>query len=119
MTKLTPKAKAKAKAKAKTKPKTTKPFTPSQLLDKIGVDAILERIAEGDYYSVIAKDVGVARNTMLAWLQNNYSDLYAHAREARADKIAEDILEIADDSASDKYTDQNGVERTDSEVVAR
>lgn len=44
---------------------------------------------------------------------------YAGACETRAETIFEDLLVIADDSSQDTYFDENGVERTDHEVVAR
>ena len=44
---------------------------------------------------------------------------YARACEARAETIFEDILDISDDSSNDTFTDENGVERTNNEVIAR
>lgn len=46
------------------------------------------------------------------------NDQYTRAREERADKIFEEILEIADDSSGDKKYTENG-EVLDSEYVAR
>lgn len=47
------------------------------------------------------------------------SERYARACEARADYIFEDMLNIADDNSSDVYYDDNGVERTDNDVIQR
>lgn len=44
---------------------------------------------------------------------------YARACEIRADNIFDDILSIADDNSRDTYTDANGVERTDNDVIQR
>ena len=44
---------------------------------------------------------------------------YAHAREAQADLLAAEILEIADDSSGDIITDKDGRTRLDREFVAR
>ena len=44
---------------------------------------------------------------------------YARAREAQADQFAEDIIAIADDGIGDTYTDADGNERTNQDVIAR
>lgn len=44
---------------------------------------------------------------------------YARACEARADKIFDDLLDIADDGSNDTYVDDNGMPRTDTEVIQR
>jgi hypothetical protein len=51
--------------------------------------------------------------------KNAFSEQYARAREAQADALFDEILDIADESANDSYTDENGNERTNQEVVAR
>ena len=43
---------------------------------------------------------------------------YARAREQRADKMAEEILEIADDGKNDTYETEDGT-RTNQDVIAR
>ena len=48
-----------------------------------------------------------------------FAQRYARAREAQADKMAEDILQIADDGSNDTYEDEDGNPRTDHDVVAR
>lgn len=67
-------------------------------------DAICERIADGDSLRTIcADDDFPARSTVFKWLSQNaaFADQYAHAREAQADAIFDDILEIADDGQND------------------
>ncbi len=48
--------------------------------------------------------------TVFRWLaaKPDFRDQYACAREAQADAMAEDILEIADDGSSDTFEDGNG-----------
>lgn len=41
------------------------------------------------------------------------------AREARADRLAEEILAIADDGSNDTYIDAAGNQRTDHDAIAR
>lgn len=47
------------------------------------------------------------------------SERYARACEIRAENIFEDILNIADDNSNDTYIDDNGIERTDNDVIQR
>lgn len=44
---------------------------------------------------------------------------YARACEARADKIFDDMLSIADENSRDTFIDDNGVERTNQDVIQR
>ena len=45
--------------------------------------------------------------------------LYAAAMHARADKYAEETIEIADDGSNDTYVDGDGKVRTDTDVIGR
>jgi hypothetical protein len=85
-------------------------------------DVICEKIADGQSLrDICTADDMPSRSTVFKWLseQKEFSDQYARAREAQADKLADEILSIADESVNDTYTDDNGNERTDHEVVAR
>ena len=95
-----------------------KELTASKKLDAVGIDVICERVADAEFYDVIAKSYGVARGSLMAWLARQ-PDAYAHAREARADKLAEDILEIADDSSHDVIVDEGGNVKINGEFVQR
>jgi hypothetical protein len=67
-------------------------------------DAICERIADGESLRDICKDEGMpARSTVFKWLSQSaeLADQYAHAREAQADAIFDEILSIADDGRND------------------
>ncbi|MRT15310.1 hypothetical protein GJV07_24135 [Enterobacteriaceae bacterium RIT711] len=44
---------------------------------------------------------------------------YARAREVQAEILAEEIIEIADDSSGDVFVDDDGREQTNHERVAR
>ena len=58
----------------------------------------------------------------MAWLDGSrpeFSEQYARAREAQADKLAEEALQIADDGHSDTYVDGDGNVKTDTEVIQR
>jgi hypothetical protein len=87
-------------------------------------DAICTRIAEGDSLRKICDSDGMPSQSMVfRWLADeNYKafrEQYACAREAQADKLAEEILSIADDGENDTYVDENGNTRTDQDVIGR
>lgn len=60
-------------------------------------------------------------STFHNWLDKDESkrERYARATQLRADAIFEDILNIADENYKDTYVDDNGIERTDHDVVQR
>jgi hypothetical protein len=94
-------------------------LTPAQdKLNAIGIEVICERIANCETFREITKDVGVGLGVFSGWLIK-HSEQYARAMELRADKMADDILQIADDGLNDSYTDENGVVRVNQDVIAR
>ena len=84
---------------------------------------ICTHIADGKSLRNIGAMKGMPhQDTIMAWLNGSkpdFSELYARAREAQADKLAEEALQIADDGRSDTYLDAEGNERTDNEVIQR
>ena len=85
--------------------------------------AICEHIAAGKSLRTIAAlDRMPTQSTIMVWLDGKHPDFteqYARAREAQADKLAEEILAIADDGRSDTYLDAEGNEKTDNEAIQR
>ena len=61
------------------------------------------------------------RRTVFKWLEVHkaFQHQYARAREAQADALADEILDIADESDNDIVTDGEGNERTNHEAIAR
>lgn len=58
--------------------------------------------------------------TFYKWLEdNNKSKRYARATEIRAEKLFDEIIDIADESHNDTYTDKDGKEYTNHEVINR
>lgn len=90
-------------------------------LDAVGMDEICARTADCVPMRTIAADIGVSWATLNTYISATPERIeqYARAREAQADKLAEDILAIADDGMSDVYLDADGNERTNQEVIAR
>ena len=62
-----------------------------------------------------------ASSTVFKWLgeQKAFSEQYARAREAQMEVMAQEIVDIADDSSEDAQTDDNGNVRQNSEFVQR
>lgn len=85
-------------------------------------DIICGRLAEGESLRRICKDEDMpASSTVFKWLaaHREFSEQYTRAREAQADAMADEILEIADEGRNDTYMGEDGVERTDHDVIAR
>lgn len=84
---------------------------------------ICERMATGESLRSICRSPGFPSEAAVRqWAiadREGFASHYARAREAQMDALAEEILEIADDSARDVVVDENGAEKTNHEVVAR
>lgn len=84
-------------------------------------DAICQRLTEGESLRAIClSDDMPAASTVFKWLSERqaFSEQYARAREAQADHLAEEILQIADDGTNDTYQTDNG-EAVNHDVIAR
>lgn len=76
---------------------------PSSFTQEIA-DMICSRLMEGESLNSICKDEGFpAKGTVCRWLATNesFQDQYARAREFQADALADEIIDIADDSSND------------------
>ena len=67
-------------------------------LDKVGEQAILDRIAAGISTRGLIKSLGIGSRAFYEWLDRieGRRDRYQHARQLWAASIAEETLEIAD-----------------------
>ena len=73
-------------------------------------DAICERLSDGESLRSICRDDDMpSKATVFRWLRmhDEFSDQYARAREAQADTLFDDVLEIADDARND-WMERNG-----------
>ena len=96
---------------------TGRPSTYSQEV----ADAICEHIAHGkSLVSYCLQDGAPSYRAVMRWLEANetFRQNYAQAREAQADYLAEEIVQIADDGLNDTY-EVDGETRTNQDVVAR
>ena len=110
-------------AKKKPTPKKRKTGRPSLYTEALAAK-ICERLAEGETLRSICRDEKMpGKTTVLRWLGDeknaDFRTQYAHAREMQADRFAEEILEIADDTSEDWSTDKDGKKTLDHEHVQR
>lgn len=73
-------------------------FTPEK------ANAICERLIDGESLRSICLDQDMpSASTVCRWLGQNeeFQKQYAHARNAQADTLADEILDIADDASND------------------
>lgn len=76
---------------------------PSDYTEELAL-AICERIADGESLrSICLDDAMPAKSSVFKWLREHeaFSDHYARAREAQADSLADEMLDIADDGSND------------------
>lgn len=82
---------------------------PSEFNQEIA-DKICERLIEGDSLRELSRDEGFpSAGTILRWVARypEFQKQYAHAREAQADALFDEILDIADDGSND-WMERNG-----------
>lgn len=94
---------------------------PSSFTQEIA-DLICEGLAEGHSLRSLCKADNMPNaGTVCRWLATNetFREQYARAREAQAETLFDEMLDIADDGRNDKYEDENGNVRTDHDVIAR
>ena len=94
---------------------------PTDYLPEVAED-ICNLLMLGESLRSICKRPGMpAIRTVMYWLQrhDDFMQQYARAREVQAELLAEEIIEIADDSSGDVTIDEDGREQTNHERVAR
>lgn len=82
--------------------------------------AVIARLMEGDSLRKAAKACGVDPSTVLGWVDSDpaYSQQYTQARARGYQLLADEILEISDDSSQDVIETEHGP-KVNAEVVAR
>jgi hypothetical protein len=75
---------------------------PSSYTEEVA-DAICDGMALGRSLMAVLRDLDIPASTVFNWLHANptFMEKYARAREAQADYIAEEILDISDDLRDD------------------
>lgn len=86
-------------------------------------DQICDRLAAGESLRAICRDEAMPdEKAVRTWALENregFYPQYARAREIQAERMAEEILEISDDSSQDVTFDDNGNPRQNNEFAAR
>lgn len=85
-------------------------------------DTICDRLANGESLRAICRDDEMpVQSTVFKWLdqQPAFAKQYARAREAQADTLADEILEIADDTSRDTIVTEKNGEQPNSEWITR
>lgn len=84
-------------------------------------DRILERIADGEALAAICREDGMPHiSTVFDWLsaEPDFADRYARAREQQADKLADEIVSIADEVSVTSKSLPGGMEEIALDAVA-
>lgn len=88
--------------------------------------ALIERILKSITFDCLSlrkacEKEKISHGTFLWWCNQDkkLADQYARAREVRADIMAEEILDIADETNHDTIIDENGNEKPNSEWINR
>lgn len=87
-------------------------------------DEVCNRIAEGESLSAICRNTPhmPAEATIRLWVvddREGFAARYARARDVALDKMADELIEIADESNADVIVDADGHERLNGEAVQR
>jgi hypothetical protein len=103
-----------------------RPITWTKEKKQEAIDIILNEISENgkSVRSILDKadrNILPSNVTFCDWLSQDDKLVkqYARATEIRAEKIFDEILDIADESINDTYTDETGKEYTNHEVINR
>ncbi|MFM5479205.1 hypothetical protein ACET9B_03000 [Aeromonas veronii] len=104
-------------------PKTVTRGRRSAYTNELG-EAICSAIADGvSLRAVLARPGMPSKSMVMRWLADEryveFRDQYACAREDLADKLADEILQIADDGSNDTFLDANGNVKVNHDVIAR
>lgn len=85
-------------------------------------DRICARLAAGETLRAVCRDAGMPPHpTVLLWTQKRpaFADQYAKARETGYTVMADEIVEIADDTTFDTIKNEEGHDRQNSEWISR
>ena len=102
------------------KPKTAEPRATGRPTSytKVMAERICERLSDGESLrSICLGDKMPSKTTVFRWLRqfDSFRDQYARAREAQADAIVDEILDIADEDCTMVKADKHGSRDDDGE----
>lgn len=86
-------------------------------------DAICERLADGETLKAMCRDEGMPDDrTVRRWALDDlhgFGKRYARAREIGYLKMADEVIDLADDKSADSFIDGEGARRPDHAAVQR
>ncbi len=85
-------------------------------------DDICERLSDGESLKAICSPEEMpTRSTVYRWLgiHDEFSDMYARAREEQAETLADEIIAISDETYADYEKDKDGNLKTNNEAIQR
>jgi hypothetical protein len=95
---------------------------PSDYTQEIALE-ICQRLSDGESLRKICRDDRMpVESAVRMWALQDRDGFYAQYTMARSigyERLADDLLEIADEGKNDTYMGEDGVERTDMDVIAR
>jgi transcriptional regulator with XRE-family HTH domain len=79
-------------------------------MDRAKADLVLQRLAEGLSLRKAAAEAGIDPSTVLKWedADPEFAQQYAHARATGYKLLADELIEIADDSSGDVIETERG-----------
>lgn len=85
------------------------------------IETILDKIENGTSTRKAVVEAKISSKTFWSWIDESEDKVkqYARACEARADFMADEILDIADSSEADVYKDDDGNVKIDGNTVQR
>lgn len=109
---------------AKTKAVKPKPKVKAPTLFEATADRVLAGLAENKSLRAVCKGEGMPScQRVLAWLEDpekaDFAEQYTRTRARAYEQMADEIIEISDSGENDTYIDDNGMAKTDTDVIAR
>ena len=115
-------AKKRAPAKKKAAPKPLTPWQKWKAAPEESIAVLCDHVIEGGHLAEFVQARGFSYTSMLRWLgaDSGRSEMYARAREDRADKIADEIVAISDEvEVAARYDGEDVRLALDAAAVAR
>lgn len=91
-------------------------------INKATMTKICDLLMNGDNMTTVARKIGVARGSIYRWISKlpELKEMVQTARELKADRYMDEIVEISDDTSRDLLADpETGQMRPNAAAVAR
>ena len=94
---------------------------PTDYTEELANDICVEISTTAKGLHIICKELGIGYTTVKRWIieKEEFRAKYVRAKEEQAEHLAEEMLEIADDSNGDTLINDKGEEKVNNEWVQR